>query len=125
MTSIQRREELQFLTEFLSGKGYHNVEILFGAFWGNDYLDWIPVSVKLHKIDKKIALAEANSTGSLEEDDFFVIIIELQTEVLFCHEHDIHLAHNKENEVKAAILNHWRTLEYNVKQQTSLQRGNG
>jgi hypothetical protein len=62
--------------------------------------------------DKEIALAESVSTGSFEEDDFFITLSEFQTEVLFCHEYDIHLKYNEENDVTTAVLDHWRTAGY-------------
>jgi hypothetical protein len=119
LTSAQRREELSFLIELLNREGYHSVDILFGTFWGNDYGDWTAVSVKLTEIAKEISMAESVSTGSFEEDDFFVIINELKTEILFCHEYDIHLEYNEENNVTAAILEHWNIVGYEVKKRMS------
>jgi len=119
LTSTQRREELKFLIELLSQMGYQSVEILFGTFWGNEYRDWTPVSIKLNEIAKEIALAETVSTGSFEEDDFFITVNELQTEVLFCHEYDIHLEYNEDNELTSAILSHWNTTGYEVKKRVS------
>jgi hypothetical protein len=91
---------------------------LFGTFWGNDYGDWTAVSVKLTEIAKEISMAESVSTGSFEEDDFFVIINELKTEILFCHEYDIHLEYNEENNV-TAVLEHWNIVGYEVKKRMS------
>jgi hypothetical protein len=119
LTSAQRREELSFLIELLNREGYHSVDILFGTFWGNDYGDWTAVSVKLTEIAKEISMAESVSTGSFEEDDPFVIINELKTEILFCHEYDIHLEYNEENNVTAAILEHWNIVGYEVKKRMS------
>jgi hypothetical protein len=119
LTSAQRREELSFLIELLNREGYHSVDILFGTFWGNDYGDWTAVSVKLTEIAKEISMAESVSTGSFEEDDLFVIINELKTEILFCHEYDIHLEYNEENNVTAAILEHWNIVGYEVKKRMS------
>ena len=85
------------------------VDILFGVAWGNEYKDWTPFSVPIDNITQEIALAEQLEVGQFGNDDFYLMLNALQTEILFCHELDIHLRYNQENTIIQEILQYWET----------------
>jgi hypothetical protein len=94
------------------------VEILFGVAWGNEYKDWTPFKVPVYLVEKEIHLAEQLKVGKFGGDDFYITINELQTQILFCHEMDIHLRYNKGNPIIQEVLQRWETkdLIHNIKQ---------
>jgi hypothetical protein len=98
------------LDEIVAILKYHNeieVEMLFGCAWGNEYKDWTPFIISSEFIMNEIDKAEKTGTGSFYDDDTFLYLDDIGTEILFCHEHDIHLSYNETNELVTNILDAW------------------
>jgi hypothetical protein len=95
------------ITHILDRNQCKEVEILFGVAWGNEYKDWTPFKVSVHHIAREIHSAEQLNAGRFGADDFFIIINEYQTGVLFCHEMDIHLRYNQANPIVEQIRRNW------------------
>jgi hypothetical protein len=85
------------------------IEMMFGFAWGNEYKGWTPFIVSADEIAIEIDKAEQSGTGSFYNDDTFFYLGELNCEILFCHEYDIHLEFDKPNEVVNDIIKGWRT----------------
>lgn len=119
LNSSQRQSELYFLLELLYSHEVDGVELLFGAFWGNDYRNWTPVFVYINEIVAEIALAESTQAGTFEEDDFTVIVNKYNAEILFCHEYNIHLSYNEENKFVNSLVAHWKNISFELIKSTS------
>ena len=100
-------ENLKVILKILTKNNYNEINLLFGFAWGNKYKDWTPFKVLTKEIESEISLAEIKQVGKFGNDDLFIIIQELQTEIMFCHEMDIHLEFNSENKITNEIINYW------------------
>jgi len=114
LSSDQRQRELNEIIELLRVHRILKVEILFGVFWGNDYGNWTPIPVGLDEIKSKILEAEDSKAGTFDEHDFTIIVNNTETEILFCHEYDLHLDFNVETDLVHSILDHWRQAGYHL-----------
>ena len=84
-----------------------DVEVMFGWAWGNEYKDWTPFTVSLENVLTEIDKAQKTGNGSFYENDTFLLLSDRDTEILFCHEHDIHLNYNETNKIVSDVLNAW------------------
>jgi len=84
------------------------IEILFGFAWGNEYKDWTPFIVPTDNIVLGLDKAEKSGAGSFFNDDTFFYLKELDCEILFCHEYDIHLEFDHSNMVVNTIIEGWK-----------------
>ena len=103
------KQELSHTIEILSDNKIHLVDILFGVAWGNEYHNWTPFTVPTTEIKFEIDKAEALKVGKFGDDDFYISIADLEIEMLFCHERDIHLSFNKYNSLVHDIIKSWET----------------
>ena len=83
------------------------IELLFGFAWGNEYKDWTPFIVPTDNIMVELDKAEKSGAGSFFNDDTFFCLPELDCEILFCHEYDIHLEFDQPNVTVNAIIEAW------------------
>ncbi|HEY4287802.1 MAG TPA: hypothetical protein VGN00_11940 [Puia sp.] len=84
------------------------IEMLFGFAWGTDYKDWTPFKVPIDNIMTELDKAEKSGAGSFFNDDTFFNFPELDCEILFCHEYDIHLEFDQPNMVVNTIIEAWK-----------------
>jgi hypothetical protein len=77
--------------------------MLFGWAWGNDYKNWTPFTTTVEEIAGEIDKANKSGSGSFYDDDTVLYLNHLTTEILFCHEHDIHLSYNEANPIVNSI----------------------
>ena len=91
----------------LRNNGIQEVEILFGFAWGNEYNNWNSMPIRTDSILSEIVKAESMGVGELGRDDFYITCTNLQTEILFCHETDVHLRYTHLNQPVEDILNLW------------------
>lgn len=103
------QDNLEDIIRILKQNQINEVEILFGVGWGNEYKDWTLHRVTVDDILHEIRLAESLKVGEFGNDDFYIIVESLQTEILFCHERDIHLRYNEQNSIIAEILKLWQS----------------
>jgi hypothetical protein len=103
------KQELANTIGILNNNEIHFVKILFGVAWGNTYHDWTPFQVETTEINSEIKKAEALKVGRLGDDDFYIIIADFETEILFCHERDVHLSFNKYNSFVTDLTKSWET----------------
>lgn len=112
----QIHEELKFFEEYFIQLGYLNCEILFGAFWGNEYYqnqnDWKYEKISIKEIAVKVKSLEEKKIGYLGRDDLFIKIEDLAFEFLFCNDSDIHIKFDEGSDVIEDFYNHWKTLGY-------------
>jgi hypothetical protein len=102
------RHELIKIIALLTKNNITSVEILFGVAWGNVYKDWTPFVVKESEINNEIEKAEKLEVGSIGRDDFYIMLPHLETEILICHECDIHLSYNNSNTLVENVINEWK-----------------
>ncbi|KQC32808.1 hypothetical protein AAU57_05390 [Nonlabens sp. YIK11] len=106
---------LDAIINILKMCGHEQVDLLFGFSWGNDYKDWKEFKVPVQEIKNEIVLAQKKGVGEFGANDLFITIPELQTEILFCHEMDIHLRYEKRNRVVNEIVSFWHNEPLNNK----------
>jgi len=110
-SKILNREELILtlndITSILKKNNIERVEISFGFMWGRDGDEWIDYDVLTPEISERIEKEENLNNGKLGKDDFWISIKELEVQILFCHESDIHLCYNNENNITHSILENW------------------
>ena len=99
--------QLNKIIEILIKNNIISAEILFGFAWGLNYLNWTPFLVNVFEIKKEIEKAEKLEVGSIGRDDFYIKLSYLETEILICHECDIHLFYNSSNIIVENIINGW------------------
>ena len=86
--------------------------MLFGWAWGNEYRDWTTFVIQIDSIVKEITIAENLGVGRFGHDDLFLTSSVFSTEILFCHETDIHLRYIDENALVNDILKLWKVKNY-------------
>jgi hypothetical protein len=96
------------IIQILTSNQHKKVDILFGVAWGNEYKDWTPFSVPVYNIAHEITVAEQLNVGRFGEDDFYLILTSIKTEILFCHEMDIHLRYQQKNPITETIVESWK-----------------
>jgi len=123
-SKILNREELILavnkIISILTRNNVERVEISFGFMWGRDGEEWIDYDVSTAEISERIENEENLNNGKLGKDDFWISIKELEVQILFCHESDIHLCYNSENYITQAILEKWE--EKNIIQTKKVNR---
>ncbi len=100
---------LDEIIEILKTRKVLEIEMMFGFAWGNEYKEWTPFTVSPDEITIEIDKAEKSGTGSFYNDDTFLYLRELHSEILFCHEYDIHLEFDQPNEVVNDIIEAWKS----------------
>jgi hypothetical protein len=110
-SKILNREELILalneITSILKKNNIDRIEISFGFMWGRDGDEWIDYDILTLEIIERIEKEENLNKGKLGKDDFWISIKEFEIEILFCHESDIHLCYNSENNITRTILDNW------------------
>ncbi len=104
-------QNFQEIVQLIKGHQCRQVDILFGVGWRLEYKDFTPFKVSFEDIFSEVRIADELEVGKFGQDDFSIIINELSTEVLFCHEMDIHLFYNQDNPVIDRILRVWHAKE--------------
>lgn len=80
------------------------IEILFGWAWEEE---WIPIQTTVNDFYSQIKIREQSSGKGLHGNDVFLKMEVLNTEIIFCHESDIHIEFNAKNDVVSKILDSW------------------
>ena len=101
------RSTLKQLLDIMAKLSTEEVDIMFGFAWGLEYKDWTPFRVQTSAVLMEIQKAEELKVGSLGHDDFHLIFDDLQTEIIICHESDIHLNYNTENNLTSNMMNYF------------------
>ena len=112
LTTDQRLSELTYIIELLRSHDIKRVDLWFGWPWGDAYGNWTPFQVSPDEILFRISEAESLKAGSFVKDDLAIIITNLEMEILFCHEYDLHLDYNLQNSLVTDILDHWKVLRW-------------
>lgn len=84
------------------------IEMMFGWAWGNEYKDWTPFMVSTNDIATEIDKAEQSGAGNFYNDDTFFYLKEWHCQILFCHEFDIHLDFDENNNLVDDIIGRWK-----------------
>ena len=109
---LDRDQLIKELNQIISILIKHNIDkvkISFGFMWGRDGAEWIDYDVLTTEILERIEKEESLNKGKLGKDDFWISIKELEVEILFCHESDMHLNYNDQNAIVSDILKDWET----------------
>lgn len=86
----------------------HNVPtvgICFGWAWDKG---WTTENVDVKDIMSMIKQHEQHTKKDFGENDVYISINHLDTELLFCHESDIHCSFNQLNTLVISILTMWK-----------------
>ncbi|MBX7153029.1 hypothetical protein K1X84_15485 [bacterium] len=108
LNQLELRFELTRLIQVLCKNRIMKIELLFGFAWGNEYRDWEALEISPNDISTEIEKAELTKLGALGKDDVFITIESLETQVVFCHESDIHISFNITNDLVSEIRNIWQ-----------------
>jgi hypothetical protein len=87
----------------LRSNNIDEVELYFGASWGDDYRNWTPFNAPIDNIQVEIHEAERLGAGLFGHDDLFISLNHLDTEILFQHESCIYLDYFTENKLVSDI----------------------
>ena len=87
----------------LKSNNIDEVELYFGASWGNDYKNWTPFKTAIDNIQDEIDKAEKLGAGLFGQEDLFISLNFLDTEILFQHESCIYLDYYVENKLISDI----------------------
>lgn len=98
---------LHEILDILKSNNVFEVEMLFGWAWGNEYKNWTLFITKVEGVPGEIDYANKYGRGSFYDDDTIFFLTDINTEILFCHEHDIHLSYNEANPIVHSILDAW------------------
>jgi hypothetical protein len=107
---LSRQECKNCLDEIIDILRVHQVlqiEMMFGLAWDNEHKEWIPFIVPPDEITLEIEKAEQTGIGNFYNADTFLTLHELNSEILFCHEFDIHLEFDEINNVVNDIIEAW------------------
>jgi hypothetical protein len=117
LDEVNFNQELLNTIKLLTDNKIEFVDILFGAAWGNAYRNWTPHRIKTADIKLEIDKAQDLKVGKFGDDDLFIIIPQLEIEILFCHERDIHLSFNTFSPLVNEMAKLWETKSIVQKQQ--------
>jgi len=106
----QYKSELDFLISYFQQNNVKSVEILFGFFWGNFFGDWDTIIVSPDNITNTISKAEKETGEQFYENDLFIENSKENLSIHFCHEGDIHLSFEGENQLVDTLLERWQEL---------------
>jgi len=95
--------EVDLVISVLKDNKVSDIEMYFGFSWGS----WESFYSNVLEIKSEIKKQEQITGDSFGENDVYVVINELETEIVFCHEADIHIEFNRVNKVVSDILNNW------------------
>ena len=104
--------ELSSILDALESCRIIQIELLFGFAWGNEYLNWEPIRVRPEQMSSEIQKAETTSSGKFGKDDLFITLVDEPTQVLFCHEGDIHLSYDETTEFVKRVIGDWQQKQY-------------
>ncbi len=96
--------EVDYVINVLRSNGVHDIEMFYGWSWG----EWETFHSAVDEIKSEIRKQEEITGGRFGENDVYITIDSLETQIIFCHEADIHIEFNKVNGVVADILNSWK-----------------
>lgn len=103
--------EVDYVIQLLSKHKIGDVQLYLGTFDDNKQL----LNIKAEEIKNEIKKFEQIIGGNPWENGVFINIyitmLHLETEVLFCHEADLHLSFNYPNALVLDILNSWKAKE--------------
>ena len=102
-------DDLRINIDLFKQMSIDEVLILFGFAWGNFIYekDWIEQSTSTYNIESLILTAEKDEHGQLGFDDLYIKIPNLNIELQYCHETDIHLTYLDTNELIEAVSKRW------------------
>jgi hypothetical protein len=98
------KECFQEIISILKSNGMDEVDLYFGAFWGNVYRNFIPFNIRIDNIQHEIDKAEKSGAGFFGGEDLFISLNPLDIEILFNHERCIYLDYFDENNLVSDIL---------------------
>jgi hypothetical protein len=101
---IEYENCLYEILDFFKDNKVIEVEIMFGWTWGNEYKNWTPFTIAIEGVVDEIDKANKSGSGSFYDDDMVFYLNNIGIEILFCHEHDIHLNYNEANELINKII---------------------
>jgi len=81
-----------------------DIEMFFGVSWG----DWQSFESTVDDIHMQIKKQEQVTGQSFLDNDVFITIKDLETEIKFCHETDLHIDFNRANPITTEIINSWK-----------------
>lgn len=105
--------EIFHIVDYFKSKDVRSCQILFGWAWGMEYyseLEWQEEEILLNDLVKKIHTVEKMNIGQFTKDDVFIKIGDLSFN--FCHESDIHLVFDVENDITKHFFDRWKSLGF-------------
>lgn len=81
-----------------------DIKMLFGWRWG----EWETIHTTVNEIGNEIKKQEAATNLEFGDNDVIIEIKELDTQIVFCHEADLHIEFNETNPVVIDILKLWK-----------------
>lgn len=80
------------------------VKVLFGFAWGNQFFDWQPQRMSILQLNRAVQEGETKRFGKIGNDDLILSLESDNSEILLCHEGDIHIYFDQVTPFIEAIL---------------------
>ncbi len=97
--------EVEIVIDFLKKHNVGQLEMFYGWSWG----DWETFNSTANEIMSEIEKQEQRSKKKFGGNDVYIVIPKLDTQILFCHEEDIHIEFNQINGFVSDIVNTWKS----------------
>ena len=89
---------------------------MFGFSWGNYVYDndWLEEVISPDVLNARVESAEKNNEGSISEDNLFVTVLATAVEHTFCHENDVRLKGELEDEYMMSEVTRYQEIGWEV-----------
>ncbi len=94
--------EMDIVLKQLLKNNITNVEMYFGWSWG----DWTSFDTNATNIMSEVETYKSRE-NEFPGNDVYIVIKEMEVQLLFCHERDIHLSFNGHTKLTLDILRSW------------------
>ena len=94
--------EMDIVLKQLLKNNVTNVEMYFGWSWG----DWTSFDADATNIMSEVEKYKSRE-NEFPGNDVYIVIKEIEVQLLFCHERDIHLSYNNHSALTLDILRSW------------------
>ncbi|MCD6010483.1 MAG: hypothetical protein K0Q79_345 [Flavipsychrobacter sp.] len=99
------RAEVKEVIATLKRHNIIHVNLMYGWSWG----DWTPFESLVNDVLINIDKQRQKTGDRFPGNDVYIDISNLEVQIIFCHEHDIHLQFNRVDKFILEIISRWGT----------------
>jgi hypothetical protein len=103
------RNQYNLILEMLASAYPNDLALFFGFAWGDAFNNLQASPENIRSLSALVQEAEGLSAGKIGADNLHISWDNGKTEIIFCHESDIHLLYNAETEIIRAIFDNWNS----------------